>query len=223
MVSMEKEVNLLLKRSLSFYLPYFVLVFFGGLFLIFFYKNGDCVQWFCENYNSKVFHFFSWFTLMGEPQILVPIAVLIFLLNYGKGVFIFSTWLIASLITIVLKGLIDNHRPAYYFEEQILSCAGDIQLWYHLSTPSGHTTAAFAFFASLAIVTKYKSLQFIFFLIAVLAGVSRMVLFMHFYYDVYWGAIIGGFSAVLVLIILKTFPIFKFHEWHHKKIFFKKK
>lgn len=208
----------ILKKSLGFYIPFLIFVVVGGLHLLLQYTDGYWIMWFCENFNQQVYNLFSWFTLLGEPQVLIPIALLLFLLNFGKGVFVFSTWLVASLITIILKGLIANHRPAFYFKDLIVSCAGEINLWYNLSTPSGHTTAAFAFFASLAILSKKTYLQFIFFIIALLAGLSRMVLFMHFFYDVYFGAIIGSVSAVIVLNVLQSYHKFGFMKWKDKSL-----
>jgi membrane-associated phospholipid phosphatase len=206
------------KRSLGFYIPFLIFVVLGGLHLLFQYTHGYWVMWFCENFNQQRYDLFSWFTLLGEPQVVVPIALLLFLLNFGKGVFVFSTWLVASLITIILKGIIANHRPAFYFKDLIVSCAGEIELWFNLSTPSGHTTAAFAFFASLAILSKKTYLQFIFFIIALLAGLSRMVLFMHFFYDVYLGAIIGSVSAAFMLYSLQSYQKFGYMKWKDKSL-----
>lgn len=208
----------ILKKSLGFYLPFLFFLIFGGLHLLIQYTDGFWISWFCQNFNQGIFDFFSWFTLMGEPQVLLPISLVLFLYHFGSGMFVFSSWLIASLITIVLKGIIANPRPAYYFKEQIISCAGEIDLWYNLSTPSGHTTAAFAFFASVAILSKKAYLQFIFFIIALLAGLSRMVLFLHFFYDVYLGAIIGSGSAVIVLYVLQSYPKFGFMKWKDKNL-----
>jgi len=208
----------ILKKSLGFYIPLLIFVVLGGLHLLFQYTDGFWIRWFCQNFNPQIYNFFSWFTLLGEPQILIPIALLLFLLNFGKGVFVFSAWLTASLITIILKGIIANHRPAYYFKDLIVSCAGEIDLWYNLSTPSGHTTAAFAFFASLAILSKKTYLQIIFFIIALLAGLSRMVLFMHFFYDVYFGAIIGSVSAIIMLYFLQSYRKFGFVKWKDKSL-----
>lgn len=208
----------ILKKSLAFYVPFMIFVIVGGFHLLWQYSHGYWVLWFCENFNQLTYDTFSWFTLLGEPQVLIPIALLLFLFNFGRGLFVFAAWFIASMITIILKGIIANHRPAFYFKETFISCAGEIDLWYNLSTPSGHTTAAFAFFASLAIMSKKPFLQFIFFIIALLAGLSRMVLFMHFFYDVYLGAIIGSVSAAIVLYALQSYHRFGFMKWKDKNL-----
>lgn len=211
------------KRATGFYIPFIIFVLVGGFHLLYNYTDGLWVLWFCENFDESRYQLFSWLTLLGEPQVLVPIALVFFLFNFGRGFFVASAWFIASVITILLKGIIANHRPAYFFEDVFIACAGEIQLWYNLSTPSGHTTAAFAFFASLAITAKHKGVQFAFFAIALLAGLSRMVLFMHYFYDVYFGAIIGSVSAIIIWFILHKYQRIKFLNWKNNtyKVFLK--
>ncbi len=213
----------ILKRATGFYIPFILFVLVGGFHLIYNYTDGLWVLWFCENFDETRYQIFSWFTLLGEPQVLLPIALVLFMFNYGRGLFVAAAWLIASIITIALKQLIANHRPAYFFEDVFIACAGEIQLWFNLSTPSGHTTAAFAFFASLAITARHKSLQFLFFAIALLAGLSRMVLFMHYFYDVYWGAIIGSVSAIIIWFILHRYQGIGFLNWKNNSVSWLKK
>lgn len=208
------------KKTLGFYFPFLIFVIVGGLHLLMNYTNGMWVLWFCENFDSRIYTIFSFLTLLGEPQVLVPLALLFFIFNYGRGFFVAASWFIASMITIALKGIIANHRPAYLFEEIFFACAGEIQLWYNLSTPSGHTTAAFAFFASLAITSKQKWMQFLFFVIALLTGLSRMVLFMHYFYDVYLGAIIGSVSAFLIWFFLHKVERIRFLQWKDRRFNF---
>tara|TARA_B110000483_G_scaffold50462_1_gene62789 strand:+ start:6717 stop:7367 length:651 start_codon:yes stop_codon:yes gene_type:complete len=202
-----------LKKTAGFYLPFILFIGIGGVHLAFNYSDGLWVLWFCEHFDITRYEMFSWFTLLGEPQVLIPLAFIFFLFNFGRGVFVVSTWFIASAVTIILKGIIANHRPAYYFEDIFISCAGELSLWYNLSTPSGHTTAAFAFFAALAITTKNKGVQLVFLLVALLAGLSRLVLFMHYFYDVYFGAIIGAACALIVWWCLNNNDRLKFVLW----------
>ncbi|MCB9256966.1 MAG: phosphatase PAP2 family protein [Chitinophagales bacterium] len=203
----------IIQRSAGFYYSFFLLVFVGALYLSFLYEHGAWVLWFCENFNPSIYLVFEYITVLGEPQIVVPFIAIIFLLNYGRGALLFLSWSLASLLTIVLKGLIANHRPAYYFEDIFTSCAGEIKLWFHLSTPSGHTTAAFAFFAAMALLSRNKALQFLFLLAALCIGLSRMVLFMHFFYDVYFGAIIGSLVPIVLYWLLEKRNYFKYNSW----------
>jgi membrane-associated phospholipid phosphatase len=206
------------KRAAGFYIPFLIFTVVGGLHLLLNYTDGLWVLWFCENFDESRYKMFSWLTLLGEPQVLLPIAFVFFMFRFGKGFFVFASWLVASLVTLALKGLIANHRPAYFFEDVFIACAGEIQLWYNLSTPSGHTTAAFAFFASLAITSRSSLIQFVCFAIALLAGLSRMVLFMHYFYDVYLGAIIGTVSAAFIWLLLNRYQRIGYVSWKNKTI-----
>lgn len=202
----------------GFYLPFFIFLIVGGLYLPLFYSHGDWVLWFCENFHPLNFQIFKYITLLGEPQVILPIILVLFLLNVGTGTLIFASWFSASIITILLKNIINNHRPPYYFKEIFEGCAGQIDFIYNNSTPSGHTTAAFAFFASLAILSRYRIAQLVFLFFAIAVGASRIVLFVHFYYDVYLGAMIGGIVTLFIFWLFKEKNLFSFNSWKNKSI-----
>lgn len=208
----------LIKSHSSFYIPLFLILIIGGIYMPFYYQHGDWVLWFCKHFNPLNFQIFEYITLLGEPQVVLPVILIIFLLNVGTGTLIFASWFSASMVTIILKNIINSHRPPYYFKDIFEGCAGQIDFIYNHSTPSGHTTAAFAFFASLALLTKYKTAQFIFFTFAVAVGVSRMVLFVHFYYDVYLGALIGGIVTLFIFWLFLDKNLFNFNTWKNKSI-----
>ena len=210
-----KEV---LKNHMGFYIPFFIFIIIAGLNLIFNYTHGDWILWFCTNFNHLTYLTFKYVTVLGEPQITLPIILIIFLLNMGSGAFVFISWLGASIISIILKNIIGSHRPPHYFKEILIECSGQTEFIYNHSTPSGHTTAAFAFFAALALLSKHKWAQFIFFIAALMVGLSRIILFVHFYYDVYLGAIIGGFTAFLTYYLLEKKNLLNFSNWKNKSI-----
>lgn len=213
-----KRMKQILKNFSGFYFPFILFTIIAGTNLLFNYQNGDWVLWFCTHFNSLVFQIFKYITLIGEPQVLIPCILIIFLLNMGSGAFIFISWFSASMTTIVLKGIINNHRPPHYFKDIFIECSGQTDFFYNHSTPSGHTTAAFAFFAALALLSKYKWAQFVFFIAALVIGLSRIILFVHFYYDVYFGAIIGAISAFIIYYLLEKKNLFNFNNWKNKSI-----
>jgi len=69
------------------------------------------------------------------------------------------------------------------------------------SFPSGHTITAFAFFLALAFFTKRPAIHFLYFLLAVLVGYSRVYLSQHFAIDV----LAGSFVGVSVTILCKFY------------------
>ena len=67
------------------------------------------------------------------------------------------------------------------------------------SFPSGHTMAGFALFGLLAFLLpkRYKGAALLFFLLALIVALSRVYLVQHFVKDIYLGAWLGLFIAIL--------------------------
>jgi undecaprenyl-diphosphatase len=110
----------------------------------------------------------------------------------SRAIFLLSSVTFSSLISLVLKYVIDRPRPfvAYEFLEK-LSAGGSP------SFPSGHTTEAFAFAIALCFVYSKWYTIIPSLLWATLVGYSRMSLGVHYPSDVLAGAIIGIASAYL--------------------------
>jgi len=208
----------MLQKHAGFYYPFLLFVVVAGLYLAIQYQKGDWVLWFCSNFNESIFQVFKSLTFLGEPQVIIPFILIVFLIKMGPGAYIFISWFTSSMFTIILKGIINSHRPPHFFKETLTACSGQVDFIYNHSTPSGHTTAAFAFFAAIAIITPYKRAQFLFFLLALLTGLSRIILFVHFYYDVYLGAIIGSCTAFIMFYLLDQKKLFNFDQWKNKSI-----
>jgi undecaprenyl-diphosphatase len=74
-----------------------------------------------------------------------------------------------------------------------------------LTFPSGHTTSAFAFATSIALIYKIKIKNFSFnsgwivYPIAIFMGISRIYVGVHYPFDVLIGAFIGFLSAYVVV------------------------
>ena len=77
-----------------------------------------------------------------------------------------------------------------------------VQLYAHFSFPSGHTTAAFCIYGVLAVLSGRPVLQWLFFLIAALVGISRIYLLQHFMEDAVW-RLLGTMTAYLLTGILR--------------------
>ncbi len=88
-------------------------------------------------------------------------------------------------VNLILKPLFGRERPCdiYPTEDMLIACLSD-----H-SFPSGHTAAAFAF--ATALTLRHKKAGVIAFVLAVLMGLSRLYLFVHFPSDVLAGALFG--------------------------------
>ncbi|MBB45941.1 MAG: hypothetical protein CMM43_07510 [Rhodospirillaceae bacterium] len=110
--------------------------------------------------------------------------------------FVTSAWLLSGVIHHIIKVVLGRYRPRYLFSEN----------WYgvnplnfniaHNSFPSGHTQTIFAIAIGLTLL--YPRLGIFLVPLAVLVGISRVVLIAHYPSDVLFGAYLGMATAILV-------------------------
>tara|TARA_Y100000766_G_scaffold131576_1_gene113146 strand:- start:326 stop:919 length:594 start_codon:yes stop_codon:yes gene_type:complete len=110
--------------------------------------------------------------------------------------FVTSAWLLSGVIHHIIKVALGRYRPRYLFSEN----------WYginplnfniaHNSFPSGHTQTIFAITIGLTLL--YPRLGIFLVPLAVLVGISRVVLIAHYPSDVLFGAYLGMATAILV-------------------------
>lgn len=108
---------------------------------------------------------------------------------------ILFTALYTLISTAVLKQIVFSGapRPAMYFPEGSLEFVDGVKMHMINSFPSGHTTAAFAFYGILALLVskKHEWLRIPLFIIAIAVGFSRVYLNQHFLIDVWAGMALG--------------------------------
>ena len=165
--------------------------------------------------NSFFFHythFCNW------PMYVLMLLPLLFRRPVWSAVF-GATEGLSAIITHVVKYFWNLPRPKLVFEDlagthpglydawqQSLVEAVELHSWY--SFPSGHTTAFFAFFATLAFLYAEEpkapckqEVGLICLILAALGGYSRIYLSQHFLLDVTVGMIIGVLSSVGIFYI----------------------
>lgn len=103
---------------------------------------------------------------------------------------------IAIVIGDGLKYLLGRYRPIMLFEQNLYGLHFFSTEWALNSTPSGHTLRAFSFLTALSML--YRRFTVVFISIAILIGVSRVVVTAHYPSDVVFGAFIGVFTALWV-------------------------
>ena len=192
-----------MKKYNAFYLPYLLFVIILVI-LIGCNEKANLHLWITSFNSPAADVFFRYYTFVGDW---IPYAVVGGLLfyRYRMALFVLVSQLATGLISIIIKQTWNEPRPILYFKENF----PDIQLHQifgeHMhsshSFPSGHTITAFAFFLALAFFTKRPAIHFLYFLLAVLVGYSRVYLSQHFAIDV----LAGSFVGVSVTILCKYY------------------
>ncbi|MCB2171068.1 MAG: phosphatase PAP2 family protein, partial [Deltaproteobacteria bacterium] len=105
---------------------------------------------------------------------------------------------VAMVIGEGLKYLLGRYRPVMLFEQNLYGFHFFSGKWELNSTPSGHTIRAFSILTALSLV--YRRWMPLFISIAVLIGISRVLVTAHYPSDVLFGAYIGIFTALWTFV-----------------------
>ncbi|MFK8008718.1 MAG: phosphatase PAP2 family protein [Saprospiraceae bacterium] len=175
---------------------------FGGV-LLFFIEKPDVIFFFSENRTPFLDLFFTYFTKMGEEIMYLVFLISFLFVKIRYAIFIPLIGISVSIISHLTKSFFAHDRPLMYLEnmglaDQVNFVEG-VQL--HLgqtSFPSGHTMSAFALYGLVAFMFSRKKIWgVIFFVFALLIGLSRNYLVQHFFQDIYLGALIGFGLSIL--------------------------
>ena len=143
------------------------------------------------------------YTTLGEVAIMWIVWGLVMLIfkKYRRCGFMVLLALIAGLLicNIALKNLVARTRPCY-IDETIALLVGNPSEY---SFPSGHSVSSMA--AALTIFLHHKKMGIVAIILAILMGISRLYVFVHFPTDVYGGFIIGAFIALGLYLAEKKF------------------
>ena len=198
-----------MKQYRAFYIPYllFVLTF---VVLILCNSKADLHLW-LTSFNTPLGDvFFHYYTYVGDW---IPYAFVVGFLfyRYRLALFVLISQLATGLISIIIKQIWNEPRPILYFQQHFPTIQLHRVVGEHLYTvhsfPSGHTITAFAFFLALTFYTKKPALQFLYFVLAVLVGYSRIYLSQHFALDVLSGSVIGVLITVLCKFYVDKYPV----------------
>ena len=183
----------LFKNNRPFLIPYAFFVICGAILIAVNTKAATHLEF--NSFHSHFFdYFFSYFTRLGDGYTLVIVVIILLTVKFRYALIVGLANIIAAIITQALKHTLFSNvvRPKKFFEglHDIYLVPGiDNHLFY--SFPSGHSSCAFSLYFALALLVENKLLKFALFIIALLAGYSRIYLSQHFFEDVYAGSLIG--------------------------------
>ena len=180
----------------------FLLFLTAGAFLLGSMQTGDLVLFFSRHRTPGLDLFFYYANYLGDGLIFVPAFFFLLFVRFRFAATIPALGLSVSLLTQSAKAFFGHPRPFVYFREmnmldQLVPVDGVAMHQGMNSFPSGHTMTAFSLFAFLALCLTRKSWTgLLLFILALLAGLSRIYLLQHFFKDVYMGAALGVLLAV---------------------------
>ena len=198
-------------RHSFFFIGYLFFLILISSILIFFEKK-ESSYWINQHGGEILDVFFKYITYLGDGWFAVVVILLLFLLSpkmkfgfYGVIAFVFT-----ALITQFSKRVLfaDSLRPSleYYteFKAGLWRHIDGVELLGNNSFPSGHATSAFSVFCLLVLVSNNKFWGLILFILACLAGFSRVYLAQHFLEDIFVGSLIGCVGTVIIYSFLEN-------------------
>ena len=151
------------------------------------------------------------YTNLGDDGIIwiaVGLVMLVLKKTRKCGIMVLAALLVMLVLNnIILKNLIARPRPCATYPELVEL----VKIPHSYSFPSGHTVSAMA--VAFTILTQHKKLGIVAFVMALLMGLSRLYVGVHFPTDVFGGIIVGALIALIIWsaekkitpIILKKF------------------
>jgi len=216
-----KQLRTLLAEN-KFFFTFTLFVFISAIFFLLLHtKEGSfllCNPW----HPVALDRFFTVFTNLGDGLFsLLIVLILMVRKKITTASLIFAAYLFSGLLAQIAKNIYHAPRPATLFVSG--SYRYFIQGITHVgysSFPSGHTASAFALATIFAILDPGKYRGIIYLLAACAIGYSRIYLGQHFPADVFGGALLGFFSAVLVYLVFMRLknrnikPAYsRMHDW----------
>jgi len=201
----------LAKKSTYFLIP-FVIALIIGAYLLLTYEKGTFVLYFATERKALIDSIFVYITKLGETLVYGIFALIFLLIRFRYTLLIGLLGFINLVLSLALKAWFGCPRPGHVFwmkefDGEISYIPGvDVNVGITSSFPSGHTLSAFSLYFFITLLLQNKLWGLPLFLIALLVGISRIVLTQHFLMDVYAGAICGVVIAAAWYAFQNLFP-----------------
>ncbi len=194
------------KRHKYFFLP-FTLFLLLGIGVLLLSNKGDFYLLVNRHHCTFGDYFFQYITHLGHGLMYLPfIIIAILFFSYRDAIMLICNGIHLAIVINTAKRLIfpDALRPKAFFQDisdQLYFIDGlKINLFH--SFPSGHTATAFSLATMLMLLySKNRRIDLLLFILALLAGFSRIYLSQHFLEDVLVGSLIGVTITLITKII----------------------
>ena len=154
--------------------------------------------------------FFNAITTLGHngiALIIISLVLMLFKKTRKAGSAMLAGIIVGALFTTLpIKPLVSRPRPYTHLDSPVYQwwLNAGAQVESDRSFPSGHTTSAMAMVTGLFCVTN-KKVSWVAFLFAVLMGMSRIYLCVHYPTDVIGGLIIGAIGGIIGGLLVNWF------------------
>lgn len=206
----------------------YLLALLSAVYAIFFYSKGSFLLWLNDQHNVFLDVFFKYITHLGDGLIYAALIAILLLWRYYYAIVLIFIMVVQTVPVQIVKRFVfkDNPRPKAYFEgvnDVVLNYVDGVKIHTANSFPSGHTASAFAIALFLMFITRKPALRLLVMLLAIMVGLSRIYLNLHFLEDVAAGSLIGTLSSIIVLWILEEkWTYFKKNDRLRKGLLFNK-
>ncbi|MFN3940458.1 MAG: phosphatase PAP2 family protein, partial [Chitinophagales bacterium] len=196
----------IIRDNIYFYFPWLIwsIVLLGYILTA---ESKLFSLWINKQHTQAGDIFFKYATWLGDGLVVGFLCVLLLFVQYRAALLAITVSVINLVLTGLLKQYFGYPRPAQYFEGMELNFVDGVDTYYHLSFPSGHTSAAFSIYLVLAILNAKKQTGLFFLLLAAIVAISRVYLMQHFVEDVLFGAFIGVSVATVVSYYMLRKPL----------------
>ena len=177
------------------------------MFILVLGKN-ESFQLINSNHNDFADIFFKYYTHTGSVWMWLALGLYCYFFRKKYLVAVIAGAILSTLFAQFLKQVVypDDLRPIHYLAENFpVHLVDGIETKRKHSFPSGHSTIAFTLALIIAHMANKKFWSVILPLLALLTGYSRVYLGQHFPSDVLAGMCTGILSAVLSLMIYRSF------------------
>lgn len=195
------------------YLSVTLIAIFAIAFGLLLWKFDFEILFFIQNHlrNDILDVIVPFYTNLGDDGIIWIVIGLVLLIPKKTrkcGIMVLAALLVMLVVNnMIIKNLVARPRPCATYPELVEL----VKIPHSYSFPSGHTVSAMA--VAFTILTQHKKLGIVAFVMALLMGLSRLYVGVHFPTDVYGGIIVGALIALIVWsaekkitpIILKKF------------------